>query len=78
MEMKVTVYTRQGCVYCMRIKEWMRNNQLQFEEVDVSSMTDLELKSQIKGVPYTVIQNGADKEVVLGFNEEKLTRIFLG
>ena len=39
----------------------MRNNQVQFEEVDVSSMSDLELKSQIKGVPYTVIQNGAEK-----------------
>lgn len=39
-------------------------------------MTDLELKSQIKGVPFTVIQNGVDKEIVLGFNEVKLKRIF--
>lgn len=63
---------------CTRIKEWMRNNQVQFEEVDVSSMSDLELKSQIKGVPYTVIQNGAEKVVVLGLNVEKLlTSMFI-
>ncbi len=75
--MKVTVYGTPSCQYCDKTKEWLNNNGVEYDYVDVAANPEERLKminiSEQMGVPVTVV--GAD--IVLGFNEELLTRLCL-
>lgn len=70
---KVTIYTTPTCGFCKMAKEYFMENNIDFEEKDVT--TDEEArdeavgKSGQMGVPVIDI----DGEVVVGFDKEKLS-----
>ncbi|MFA5927304.1 MAG: glutaredoxin domain-containing protein [Patescibacteria group bacterium] len=72
---KVTVFSTPTCPWCVRAKEYLHENGVSFEEVDVSvnraaamQMVD---KSGEMGVPQLWIGN----EVVVGFDQEAIDRL---
>lgn len=78
MGKKIVIYTRPDCIFCTRIKDWMKNHQISFSELDVTEITDSKVKKGIIGVPHTIITtNGGEVEVVKGFNQEVLTKLLL-
>lgn len=77
METIVTVYTKQMCVHCMKAKDWLIQHKVSYNEIDVNTMGDNEVKKNIKGVPYIIISGGKHEEVILGFNKEKLSNLLL-
>ena len=77
MNKKITIYTKQGCIHCDRIKDWMNNNHIKFNEVDIFTVTDIELRRDINGVPYTIINIDKQKEVIIGFNKERLSSVLM-
>ncbi|MFQ5532129.1 MAG: glutaredoxin family protein [Candidatus Nanoarchaeia archaeon] len=72
VEKKVRMYTTPSCTWCKRTKDFFKDNNVKFEEVDVSSdhkaAHEMVHKSGQMGVPVTDI-NGS---IVIGFNETKL------
>ncbi len=73
--MKVKVYTTPVCPYCYALKDFLKEHQIEFEEIDVSAdqtaAEEMIKKSGQMGVPVTEI----DGEIVVGFDKEKLERL---
>lgn len=72
---KVTVYSTQSCPWCHKAKEWLKQNKVRFEDVDVSKdqkkAEEMVRKSGQMGVPVIDI----DGRIVAGFDEGKLKKL---
>ena len=72
MDKKVRVYSTARCPYCVRAKEFLKANNVEFEDVDVSSdqkaAEEMIQKSGQMGVPVLDI-NG---EIIVGFDQERI------
>ena len=69
------IYSTPTCVYCKTLKAYLKKNEREFEEIDVSK-DEKQLQKMIKdsgqmGVPVVDI----DGEIVVGFDKEKIDRI---
>jgi len=70
-EKKVVVYTSPTCHWCHKIKEFLAEHNVAFEEKDVSEPANAEeavSKSGQMGVPIVDI----DGEIIVGFDEPHL------
>jgi len=72
---KVVVYTSPICTYCHIVKIFLKKNNVQFEEVDISEneagKKELEEKTGLSTVPVTFV----GKKFVAGFDREKLKQL---
>ena len=72
---KIVVFSTPACPYCDTLKEFLKENNIKFEEVDVSR--DEKLKEEVIkksgqiGVPVVEI-NG---EMVAGFDKKKICQL---
>ena len=71
----IKLYTTPTCVYCENLKEYFKDHNIDFNEVDVSK-NEAELKEMIKisnqmGVPVIDI----DGEIVVGFDKVKIDKL---
>lgn len=75
MSNKITVYSTPTCVYCKLAKEFFAENNLSFEDFDVSEdrdkLQEMVEKSGQMGVPVISI----DEKVIIGFDEAKIREI---
>lgn len=74
MSKKVTVFTSNTCGYCHLAKDFLKENNIEFEEKNVSVDTAArkELMSKgFMGVPVIYV----DEDVVQGFDKAKLTEL---
>ena len=72
---RVTVYSTPTCSWCNTLKSWLRKNNIQYNDIDVSrdekAAQDLVRRTGQQGVPQTEI-NG---QVVVGFNQQRLKEL---
>ena len=70
--MNIKVYSTPTCPYCTMVKKFLRENNVEFEDIDVSSdrnaAQELIDKSAQTGVPVIDI----DGSIIVGFNKPKL------
>ena len=75
MDNKVRVYTTPTCPYCIRTKQFLKENNIEFEDIDVSAnqqaLQEMTEKSGQMGVPVLDI-NG---EIVIGFDKDKISQL---
>ncbi|MEA3514682.1 MAG: Uxx-star family glutaredoxin-like (seleno)protein [Nanoarchaeota archaeon] len=69
---EVKVYSTPTCPYCNMAKDFLKENNIEFKEYDVSEDTEarnemLEKSGQM-GVPVILI----DEEAIIGFNKEAI------
>lgn len=71
----VTVYTTQSCPWCVRVKNYLRQMNVPFKEVDVgrdhAAAMDLVRRTGQTGVP----QLNIDGHYVIGFDKPKIDRL---
>ncbi len=74
MDKKITVYSTPTCPYCIRAKQFLREQNVLFEDVDVSTNGQaaeaMIQKSGQMGVPVLDI----DGEIIVGFDKAKITQ----
>ncbi|MFC7370554.1 glutaredoxin family protein [Fictibacillus iocasae] len=78
MDYKVIIYTQQTCPPCFAEKEWLKSNNIAFEERDIRQnpgYMDEVIKLGASATPVTLIETEGKKEVVMGFQEEELKKI---
>lgn len=72
---KVRVFSSPSCPYCFTLKEFLKENNIQFEEVDVSvdqqGLTEMINKSGQMGIPVVEIND----QIVVGFDKGKISRL---
>jgi len=72
---KVTIYTTPTCVYCKSAKEFFKENDVAYEEKDVSkdqeALQDMVKKSGGMAVPVIDI----DGTIVTGFNKDEVAEL---
>ena len=72
MDKKVTVYSTSTCPFCIRAKQFLKDNNIAFENIDVSEnqekAQEMIKKSGQMGVPVLEI----DGQIIVGFDKEKI------
>jgi glutaredoxin 3 len=70
MAKSVKVYSTSTCPWCTRAKQFLKENNIDFQDIDLSSdqqaVDDLMRKSGQMGVPVLDI----DGQIIVGFNKE--------
>ncbi|MDP3791130.1 MAG: glutaredoxin domain-containing protein [Candidatus Omnitrophota bacterium] len=74
MAKKVKVYSTPTCPYCVRVKQFLKESAVSFEDIDVSRDQDaaqemIKMSGQM-GVPVVDI----DGELIVGFDREKIKK----
>jgi len=72
---RVRIFSTPGCPYCFTLKEFFKEHQIDFEDIDVSkdkkAMDEMTEKSGRLEVPVVEIGN----EIVAGFDKEKISKL---
>ncbi len=72
MSKHVQVYSTPTCPYCIRAKQYLKENNIPFEDIDVSSNEtagqEMIQKSGQMGVPVLDIEGA----IIVGFDKEKI------
>lgn len=71
---KVKVYSTPACPYCVRVKQFLKDNNVEFENIDVST-DQKKAEEMVKisgqmGVPVIDIEG----EIIVGFDREAIKR----
>ena len=73
----VTVYTTSACIYCKMTKEFFAEHNIEYTEknvaTDQAAAQEMIDKSGQMGVPVTLISGDGKDEIIVGFDEERLT-----
>jgi len=71
----IKVYSTKFCPYCVSLKQFLKQNDIQFEDIDVTEdpkiQEEMIEKSGQMGVPVVDV-NG---EIVVGFNRDRLIQL---
>ncbi|MFA5142657.1 MAG: glutaredoxin domain-containing protein [Candidatus Omnitrophota bacterium] len=72
MAKTVTVYSTPTCPFCIRAKQFLKDNNIQFKDIDVSEnhekAQEMIAKTGQMGVPVLDI----DGDIVVGFDKERI------
>lgn len=71
----INIYTTPTCVYCQMAKEFFKENNVSYQEHDVSSdakaREEMINKSSQMGVPVIEVND----EIIIGFDKERLSEL---
>jgi len=72
---KIRIFSTPSCPYCFTLKEFLKQHDIKFEDIDVSknekAVEEMVKKSGQMGVPVVDI----DGEIVVGFDKEKIVKL---
>ncbi|MBL7156224.1 MAG: NrdH-redoxin [Candidatus Pacebacteria bacterium] len=72
---KVRVFSTEFCPYCVTLKQYLKDSNIEFEDINVSidkqAADEMIQKSGQMGVPVTEI----DGQIVVGFDKEKISKL---
>jgi glutaredoxin 3 len=72
--MAVSIYTTPSCTFCVKAKQWMKEQRIPFKEFDVSRdqrrADEMVRKSGQMGVPVLDVHG----KIIVGFDRDKIER----
>ncbi len=74
MAKSIKVYSTPTCPWCIRVKQFLKDNNINFQSIDVSAnqvaADEMMKKTGQMGVPVLDI----DGEIIVGFDKEKISK----
>ena len=71
----VKIFSTPGCPYCVTLKEFFKEHNIEFENVDVAenaqAREEMIKKSGQMGMPVVEI----DGQIIIGFDKEKISKL---
>ena len=71
----IKVFSTKFCPYCVTLKQFLKQRDIEFEDIDVSedikAQEEMIKKSGQMGVPVVDI----DGEIIIGFDKEKICKV---
>ena len=75
MDKKVKIYSTATCPYCIRAKQFLKENGVLFEDIDVANnktaAEEMVRKTGQMGVPVLDIEG----EIIVGFDKERIKQV---
>ena len=72
---KIKIFSTPFCPYCVTLKEFLKENQIEFEDINVAqdaqAREEMIQKSGQMGVPVAEI----DGQIIIGFDREKISEL---
>jgi len=65
----IKVYSARTCPYCAMLKEFLKRNNIEFEEIDVASNRDAAVEMIAKSGQKSVPVIDIDGTIIIGYNE---------
>lgn len=80
--MKIKIYSTPVCPHCVSAKEYLKQNNVEFEEIDVAqdqeAAQEMVQKTGQMGVPVIIVEKDDGKEeTILGFDKEKIDKVII-
>ncbi len=77
---QIKVYTTPTCAYCKMLKDYLIDQKVDFENIDVSTnqeaAQEMVEKSGQMGVPVSIVTTDEGKqEIVVGFDKSKINQL---
>ncbi len=76
MAKPVTIYSTKTCGFCKAAKEYLTENNVAFDDIDVGADQEkarvMIEKSGQMGVPVIVVGEGDQEEIIVGFDKDRL------
>jgi glutaredoxin-like YruB-family protein len=73
---EIEVYTTPTCPYCTKLKNWLEEENIDFEEFDLSQnrkkAQEIVKKTGQRGVPQTLIKEDGEEKAVVGYQPDKI------
>lgn len=75
----ITIYSTHTCPYCAAEKEFLTEKKIKFTDIyvdeDLRARQEMIAKTGQMGVPVTIIKEGKNEEIVVGFNQPRLEKL---
>ncbi len=75
----VKIYSTPTCVYCNIAKQFFNDNKVKYEEYnvaeDLTKRSEMVEKSGQMGVPVICISTTGGEEIIVGFQEDKISKL---
>ena len=71
---KPIIYSTPTCPYCTIAKDYLKEHNIDFEEIDISNDTQAAQKMIDKSGQMGVPQIEIEKEIIVGFDKEKIDK----
>lgn len=77
MKYDITVYSSNGCQYCVRLKEWLEENNITYINKDINEEHALKEFKQfnIHAIPFTLVVTDNKEERIIGYQPGKIKAI---
>lgn len=76
MKYNITVYSSESCHFCVKLKNWLSENNISYTNKDINDeqLLDEFKKVKVDGIPFTVLVDNENKkeERIVGFQPEKI------
>lgn len=72
---KIKVFSTPTCPYCHQLKDYLKEKEVDFEEIDVSQDQEKAEKMVEKSGQMGVPQMWVDEEIVVGFDKGKVDEL---
>jgi glutaredoxin-like YruB-family protein len=71
---KVVVYSTEWCPWCVRLKDWLKQNKVKFEEKDIEKDEEAAREMIGKSGQESVPVADVDGEIIIGFDVPALKK----
>ncbi|MFK5710312.1 glutaredoxin family protein [Lysinibacillus boronitolerans] len=77
MKYDITVYSSDGCQYCIRLKDWLEENNITYINKDINEEHVLKEFKQfnIHAIPFTLVVTDNKVERIIGYQPGKIKAI---
>lgn len=76
----VKIYSTPTCTYCQLAKQFFSANNIEYTEIDVAAdeekRNEMISKTGQMGVPVIAIDKDGSEEIIIGFDEDRIRKIF--
>ncbi|KOP78114.1 hypothetical protein AMS59_13490 [Lysinibacillus sp. FJAT-14745] len=77
MKYAITVYSSDGCQFCVKLKEWLRENNITYINKDINDEHVLKEFKQYNSsaIPFILLITDNKEERIIGYQPEKIKAI---
>lgn len=77
MKYDITVFSSNGCQYCVRLKDWLEENNITYINKDINEEHALKEFKQfnIHAIPFTLVVTDNKVERIIGYQPGKIKAI---